>query len=58
MLEDAQKQAGRAGQTITNKTLLLFALTAMLITERFPRTNDEREDRAESDKTWADWKVA
>ena len=33
MLEDAQKQAGRAGRTITDKTLLLFATTAMLTME-------------------------
>ena len=41
MLEDAQKQAGRAGRTITDKTLLLFATTAMLTTERYPITNDD-----------------
>ena len=38
MLEDAQKQAGR---TIANETLLLFTLTAMLATERFPHTKDD-----------------
>ena len=46
MLEYAQRQAGRAGRTIANKTLLLFATTAMLTTERLPRTNDDREERA------------
>ena len=55
MLKDAQKQAG---QTITNKKLLIFASTTMLTTERFPRNNDDWEDRAESNKTWADWKAA
>ena len=30
----------------------------MLTTERFPRTNDDWEDRAESDKTWENWKEA
>ena len=44
MLEDAQKQAGRAGRTIADKTLLLFATTAMLKMERFPRTNNYWED--------------
>ena len=39
MLEDAQKQAGRAGRTIANKTLLLFETKAMITTEIFPRTN-------------------
>ena len=58
MLEDAQKQAGRAGRTIANKTLLLFAKTAMLTTEIFPCTYDNWEDCAESDKTWENWKEA
>ena len=58
MLEDAQKQAGQASQTIVDKTLLQFASTVMLTTERFPRTNDDWEDRAEAEKTWAKWKAA
>ena len=61
ILEDAQKKAGKAGQavqTITYKTLLIFASTAMLTTERFTRTNNVWEDRAEPNKTWADWKMA
>ena len=41
MLEDAQWQAGRAGRTIADETILLFASTAMLMSERFPRANDE-----------------
>ena len=53
ILEDAKRQAGRAGRTITDETLLLFASTAMLTSERFPRSNDDWEDRAERDKTWA-----
>ena len=44
MLEDAQKQAGRDGRTIADETILLFATTAMLTTERFPITNDDWED--------------
>ena len=51
MLEDAQRQAGRAGRAISDETLLLFASTAMLTSERFPRANDAWEDRAETDKT-------
>ena len=50
MLEDVQKQAGRAGRKIADKTLLLFASTAMLTTERYPRTNDKWEDQAEDQK--------
>ena len=30
----------------------------MLTSERFPRANDAWEDRAETDKTWAAWKLA
>ena len=33
MPEDAQRQAVQAGRTIADKTLLLFATTAMLTTE-------------------------
>ena len=36
-LEDAQKQSNRAGNPITDPTLLLFAENAMLRTDRFPR---------------------
>ena len=50
MLEDAQNQAGRVGRMITDETLLLFASTAMLATKSFPRTNNNLEDRAESNK--------
>ena len=58
MLEDAQRQAGRAGRTISDETLLLFASTAMLTSERFPLANDDWEDRAELDKTRAACKLA
>ena len=51
MLKDAQRQDGRAGRTIADKTLLLFASTAMLTSERFPRANNYLEERAERDKT-------
>ena len=36
MLNDAQQQAGRAGITITDETLLLFVSTVMLTSEGFP----------------------
>ena len=58
MLKDAQQQDDRAGQTITDETLLLFASTAMLTSERFPRANNDWEDRAEHDKTWANWNTS
>ena len=53
MLEDTQRQAGWAGQTIADETLLLFASTAIITSERFPRANDDWEERAERYKTWA-----
>ena len=55
MLMDAQRQAGRSGHTITDDTLLIFASTVMLTSKRFPRANDDWEDRAERNKTWATW---
>ena len=58
ILEDAQRQASRARQTIADKTLLLFASTEILTSERFPRANDDWEERAERDKTWVQWKTA
>ena len=58
MLEDAQRQAGRVGHAISDNTLLLFASTAMLTSERFPWANDAWEDREDPDKTWVAWKLA
>ena len=58
MLKDAKSQAGRVGRKIADETLPLFATTAMLTTERFPRANEDWEDRAERDKTWPQWKHA
>ena len=58
MLEDAQRQASRAGHAISDNTPLLFASTAMLTSERFPRANDAWEDQVEPDNTWAAWKLA
>ena len=58
MLEDAQKQVRRAGCTISDKTLLIFVSTAMLTMEQFLRTNNNWEDRAKPNKTWAESKVA
>ena len=56
MIKVAQRQAGRVGQTIADNTLILFASMAMLTYERFPCANDDREERAERDKTWAEQK--
>ena len=58
MLEDAQRQAGRAGRTIADETLLLFASTAMLISKHFLRANNNWEERVEREKTWYQWKAA
>ena len=38
-LEYAQKKSNRAGNPITDSTLLLFAANAMLRTDHFPRAN-------------------
>ena len=57
MLKDAQWQAGWAGRTVTDESILLFSSTTMLTSKRFPRANNDWEDRAESDKTWDSWKL-
>ena len=51
-LEDAQKQSNRAGNPITDPTLLIFAANAMLRTDRFPRANEIWEDLPGADRTW------
>ena len=51
IIEDAQRQADQAGQTIADKTLLLFATTAVFTIELFPCANDDWEERAEWEKT-------
>ena len=56
-LEDAQKQSNRAGNPITDTTLLLFASNAMLRTDRFPRSNEIWEDLPSDKQTWARWKT-
>ena len=58
ILKDAQRQAGREGRTITDDTLLLFASTAMLTNERYPRANDDWEDRSERDRRLATRKLS
>ena len=57
MLEDAQRQAGQGGHTITDKTLLFFAIMVMLTSKQSPWANDDWEDQAKRDKTWASWKL-
>ena len=57
MIEDAQKKAGRAGQTIADETLLLFTSTVMITTESYPQANDDWEDIAKDEKTWDHWKT-
>ena len=57
MLKDAQRQSGRAGPTIADETLLLFASTAMLTNEQFLRVNDNWEERAERENNWTQWKA-
>ena len=43
-LKDAQKQSNRAGNPITDPTLLLFAENAIMRTDRLPRANEIWED--------------
>ena len=55
-LEDAQKQAERAEQPITNAYLAMIATKAMLGSQRFPTADDAWEDLDKADRTWAKWK--
>ena len=57
VLEDAQKQSGRAGNTVIDAQLLLIATTVMLSTQRFPSANYKWEDKDPADKTWEEWKT-
>ena len=56
-LEDAQKQSTRAGNPITDPTLLLFAENVMLRTDRFPGANKIWEELTGADRTWAKQKA-
>ena len=56
-LEDAQKQSNRAGNPITDPTLLLFTANAMLRIDRFPRANNIWEELPGADRTWERWKA-
>ena len=47
MLEDAQRQSSRAGQTIADDTLLVSARTALLTNEKFLRANNDWEEHEE-----------
>ena len=53
MLEDAKRQAGWSGRTIADETLLLFASTTMLTSERLLHANYDWEECAKRDKTWS-----
>ena len=56
-LEDAQKQSNRAGNPITDPTLLLFAANTMLRTNCFPQANEIWKDLLGADRTWVRWKT-
>ena len=50
---DAQDKAEWANNPITNTTLIIIATTPMLITEKFPRANEDWEELDISQRTWA-----
>ena len=51
-LEDARKQSNRAGNPITDPTLLFFAVNAMFHTDCFPQVNKIWEDLPGTDQMW------
>jgi hypothetical protein len=58
MMEDAQKNAKRAGMPIANVELMMMALAAVLVAQHYPRKVDVWEGLASSVRTWAAWKIA
>ena len=56
-LEYAQKQSGRAGNTIPDAQPLIISTTAMFSTQQVPSTNEKWEDKDPRDKTWEEWKT-
>jgi hypothetical protein len=58
MLEDAQKQAKRAGMPIANIKLVMMALAAVLAAQHFPGKVDNWEGLPSISRTWLAWKTA
>ena len=56
-LKDTQNQSNRAGNPITDPTLLLFAANAMLRTDCFPRGSNIWEELPGANRTWERWKT-
>ena len=54
-LEDAQKRSKRAGNPITEDTLLLIATNAMLSMERFYRADEIWYDLPKKEKVCLAW---
>ena len=55
-MERAQKQSKRANNEIGDAMLVNMGTKAMLATKRFPKANDNWEDLARAERTWAKWK--
>ena len=54
--EEAKKQASRAGMPILDATLVMIATKEMIVTQRFPTTNEKWEELGRSGQTWDKWK--
>ena len=54
-LEDVQKRSKRAGNPITEETLLIIATNTMILAERFSRADEIWEDLPKK-KNWPAWK--
>ena len=52
-LEDAQAKAEQANNLITNATLFIIAMNAMLVTEKFPQDKEDWEELNVTQPTWA-----
>ena len=56
-LEEAQQQAARAVMPITDATLFIIVMKAMLATHRFPITNDKWEDLGRYAHMWGNGRI-
>ena len=56
-MEKAQEQSERADNKISDAMMLNIGNKAMLLTERFPKANDDWEDLPKKERAWAKWKT-
>ena len=56
MMDKAPQKAAHAKLPISNGMLVAIATKSILVSDRFSRTTDAREDKNDVDKTWSEWR--